>query len=1080
MAKAIRPRPASSPAPQGAPPRREVSTKPKSPKRAIDTNGRAKKGPRTAAQSRTLGLDMPHSAFEHLLPDPQHAVFKNVATQLRVAIKLVSTDTRGLAPRQLKSLDETSATIMREVYKVVGKKRIGDAEIEAALPKALANLFNTRPRRASPEWLPLFEAMTTAALEQFEAQYADRVLDQQEGLSSFWTSVGIGEKVAGRLRTFAPEVFKKPNKAQLTRLYARANAGEISDQEFYAIVHLDARELQILQKSDPKRFPRLAARGVLPRSKGHATRREVASSDKKPSKFPTSAEIRYDKPTIAGLVAAVEEILDKDPFQNRDDIVEALNTEALMLRFGRTTRERYIKLKSKYDAPLPNLRDSKRWTKRIKQEVEGLLATGDIESRGDLVAALQQRYPRFGPGHLKTLLMAHPNIPVPQIHGPRRSSKQADILGNRVEAFAQSNPGLNHGEIAKALQKEGVDVKKSYVTKLLQKSVEGSEKAQPAPVPRTFRPGLESLALIVRMAPPGTTVPKILGAFNRHLEAVGLPQRSSTTTSKIAKLLDQLGYPSVFEQQTSVAADIVAEYAARQPKSVSEDAILRQVLEDYPSMSKAELGRFRGEWRAHPERYPSLSKHVTDGKLSITGCRRGKTMPPERYFGGWSFERAVLGGSDAELQKLAEQSQFSRIPISAELLDYVFEMTGLEKPMQGRYLLWTTHMLSHDVPMARALSRAGAAQDKTIVVGSPYGASSPVRSTLEDLGLTTRVGKKSTADYRKTVERALDDLIKRRGDSDETIMVIDDGGLTADILHRNPKKYAKVIDSIRIVERTTGGLILAEAHELKTPIIATARADSKKYEGKFIAQAAIAKTTQALNRLDIKLKGKKVVVIGAGYVGLPLAKALKKLGAKTKAVDINPTQAEKASQFVGMGTETDLFKADIVIGATGTETLPLRIVRKLKDGVVALSVSSKDIELAMKDIKAAATKKAEIPSPLAPVSLPVTKYVINGKEVIIPGDGWPVTFDGYVECVPPGPIQISDGSVLLGLFQGAQTFSTSDTSQTKAGVIDLRADWDKKLLAKFKELEKSMNTEVADPTAWRDDLRRLNAYFEKS
>ena len=428
-------------------------------------------------------------------------------------------------------------------------------------------------------------------------------------------------------------------------------------------------------------------------------------------------------------------------------------------------------------------------------------------------------------------------------------------------------------------------------------------------------------------------------------------------------------------------------------------------------------------------------------------------------------------------------TELAAIPLRLPEVDAVLADLDNSTPLKQANVLWVSHLLADIVPMGFALKAAGAESSRTIVVGTPYGTNPTVKACLEDLGFPVRKPKLSGDDYVAVVERAIDDIIEQHKKNKEPVTVLDDGGLVSHLLH-DKAKYAPYRKFFRIVEQTTGGLLLAEKHALEAVVVNVARSRSKIFEGGAIGEVVATKMVQALARFGSGLQGKGVCLIGYGVVGPHLASELQARGARLTIIERNPTRAAAAKK-AGFDVVVDdpgdaaatakrkkaLAGADLVVGATGRRTLSIDDIRALKDGAAIASASSKRIELAMEDLERAASSREEIPSGEPLVTLPTARYRLGKKDVVVIGDGFPVNFDGGVQSVPPERIQLTDAAMLAALFQASKIGSN------KRGIVDLDPAVDRLLLARHQVTHQGSHA-VYDPAQWRDVVKALGAVYD--
>jgi S-adenosylhomocysteine hydrolase len=589
------------------------------------------------------------------------------------------------------------------------------------------------------------------------------------------------------------------------------------------------------------------------------------------------------------------------------------------------------------------------------------------------------------------------------------------------------------------------------------------------PPPRlegTVPPVTKLYELVLRAAPPGTSGELLGRAINALLRERGLPELSGRlrwSPDALPGLPADALTPS--EHYARTVARLMAEYASAAPSGAGEKQIVARLLADYPTLTARRLRRYRNEWERRPEAFPELAPWLHRGTLRWSGL--GERIEPPCFLGGWDLRRAVGALAPAERAELARLTQFARIPPALQMLsELVAELDG-RKPLANRPVLWVTHMLADVFALGQAMRAAGVPADSSIIVGSPYGSNAAVRESLAALGFETRVPELDPDAYRAAVARAVDDMVARwRKNQKSRMLVVDDGGLVSEILHADPK-YADVLDKVRIVEQTTGGILRAEQEAPKTAVVNVARSRAKAYEGKLVADSIVARILVTLERQKKSLAGLKIGIVGGGVVGAALARALASRGAKVVVVEKNAARAAALAPIPTAKLDDVIGDLDLLLGATGTTSITAEHIARMKDGAAFGSVSSKRVEAEMREVERRARSRRVLVSDNPLVTLPTVVYDLGGKKITAIGDGWPLNFDGWVEGVPPRKFQLVDAALLAALFQAG---SARDRA---GGVVPFEAD--AKVLARYRELEPQLDAPVSGPDAWLDDLARVGA-----
>jgi S-adenosylhomocysteine hydrolase len=380
-----------------------------------------------------------------------------------------------------------------------------------------------------------------------------------------------------------------------------------------------------------------------------------------------------------------------------------------------------------------------------------------------------------------------------------------------------------------------------------------------------------------------------------------------------------------------------------------------------------------------------------------------------------------------------------------------------------------------------------------IVVSSPYGDNTLVSDSIKEIGFEQRTPRLAKDEYRKTVKQALIDLIERHKKNKHPIVVMDDGGLVADIVHSDlakDPKYAAYVDQIRIVEQTKNGLLLADRNELLTLLVTVCISEIKKLEGDAIGEVVGTHVGRRLTHRAGGVKGKKVVVFGHGIIGAPTARVLAAQGAKVTVVETGPDAADEAGKLYPshhidaklferdspegskelMALKKALSSADYVVGASGTTSMKLWMFDAMKDGATWANISSKRHEGEIEKLERKAEKEIlEQPNPLQ--TLPDAAYTFGGKTIFVDGDGWPFTLNGTVQHVPPERIQFTDAAMVGGLFQICKAYRRRGLEKLAFDIDDLLS---KRLIARRPTFA---SLPIYDANAWRDTIREISRRF---
>jgi adenosylhomocysteinase len=191
--------------------------------------------------------------------------------------------------------------------------------------------------------------------------------------------------------------------------------------------------------------------------------------------------------------------------------------------------------------------------------------------------------------------------------------------------------------------------------------------------------------------------------------------------------------------------------------------------------------------------------------------------------------------------------------------------------------------------------------------------------------------------------RFFEEVLARRPE-----VVIDD---RAAVIRRAHTTHTEALDDLLgASEETTTGVLTLRAMEadgaLKVPCIAANDARSKfLFDNRYgTGQSTVTAIMDATNLL---VAGKRVAVVGYGWVGKGVARRARGLSARVIVCEVDPFAALEAYhdgfEVMPVGDACDV--ADIAITATGTrDALPLAAIERLKNGAILANTGAVDDE----------------------------------------------------------------------------------------------------------------------------------------
>lgn len=321
------------------------------------------------------------------------------------------------------------------------------------------------------------------------------------------------------------------------------------------------------------------------------------------------------------------------------------------------------------------------------------------------------------------------------------------------------------------------------------------------------------------------------------------------------------------------------------------------------------------------------------------------------------------------------------------------------RPLRGIFIGAALHAEAKTAVLMRTLMTGGA--NVALASCNPLSTKDDVAAALAKEGANVYAWRgETTEEYYSNLNRVLDH---------SPDIIIDDGADLITIAHTSRREFSEKI--IGGSEETTTGVIrlraMAREKKLKFPVIAVNDTPSKRFFDNRFGTAE--STLQALMTLtNTQLSGKKVVVVGFGFVGRGIASRLRGLGARVVIVESDPVKALEAVMegFEVMPMKEAASLGDIFITATGN----IHVVRgehfkRMKDGAILCNAGHFNVEIdirALEDLSA--SKRKTIPD--------VEEFELkDGRRIYLLAEGRLVNLAG--EGSLGHPMEIMDMSFAL-------------------------------------------------------------------
>lgn len=688
-------------------------------------------------------------------------------------------------------------------------------------------------------------------------------------------------------------------------------------------------------------------------------------------------------------------------------------------------------------------------TKSLAQEVAQAIKTHADEGLHACIASLMKdpdfkaKYPTFGTVHVAKLRLEFPDI-VPYLDdwatpSARRETRawtgELDALAKKAEAAVDA---LEEGvEPSIAVLSRALRIKETQIRRAILRHPEHFPWYRKRPT------GNMDLGLAYRVAAAMEAAPleATLSDLAKTLTAdKDFKERYPSFDEKsITALRDTYPdiVPSWHTRHQMLRSVLLADALREAPEGTSFDKVVAGLEKQHPGAFDGayKVESFvRGLWAAAPDDFPFAADFKGKKKLQGLGLEKVPT-------------------DETPSQVAARAARLAQVPKTLPLIETIVDSVKNQPLDSGqRYeFVLMQHLLDTQIPTLDALKRLGMSPARTTVVGVPYSASDLVVDELRDDGWDVRVPPLDLHLWEEDVRAALHERLAAALKHHRDILVMDDGGLVAKLVAHDPvlKEHAAIF---RIVEQTRRGITVADEEGALAPVVNVAQSWGKFVEGPMIADSVIGKLVGRLEKVGVSsFKGKKVGVIGAGTIGLPIALELKKLGADVTVLDPS-TEAQKDAKKSGLklaGDRGEFFGAqDIIIGATGIQSITADDLPLLKDGAIIGSASSKLVEIdvgALADLSRDSKRRERSKIVDDESHPPSLKYTLaKGRDITLLGRGYPVNFDGLQENIPPEQIQLTRALMVLALLQAADS--------KVPGVKRLEPEAERQLLAEFEKL----------------------------
>jgi adenosylhomocysteinase len=299
------------------------------------------------------------------------------------------------------------------------------------------------------------------------------------------------------------------------------------------------------------------------------------------------------------------------------------------------------------------------------------------------------------------------------------------------------------------------------------------------------------------------------------------------------------------------------------------------------------------------------------------------------------------------------------------------EKHGRSRPLDGVKIGVCLHVTKETSVLIDSLLRAGA--DVKLSAANPLSTQDGIAAYLATKTAVWAWNGETEKEYAWCIQQVL---------ASRPDQIIDDG---AD-LHVAAHK-AKADGIYGGSEETTTGVVRLRAMEsegkLRYPVVAVNNAQTKFL---FDNRYGTGQSTMdgILRATALLIAGKRVVVVGYGWVGKGVAKRASGMGGRVTVVEIDPIKAIEAhlDGFEVMSIDQAAKGGDIFVTVTGQKNVvPYSAIEKMKSGAILANAGHFDVEIDVGTLLRKAKSVKEVRPHVDEVSLP------GGKTVYLVGKG---------------------------------------------------------------------------------------------
>lgn len=274
-----------------------------------------------------------------------------------------------------------------------------------------------------------------------------------------------------------------------------------------------------------------------------------------------------------------------------------------------------------------------------------------------------------------------------------------------------------------------------------------------------------------------------------------------------------------------------------------------------------------------------------------------------------------------------------------------------------------------------------------VVVSISYSGSEEVVEALRKKGI--RVCTPTFDQLHETIKEELGKSLEKCKEEDSKLLIHEVGGYTIKILHEHfQASIAQVVGAIEVTKQ--GVWEARKLPKLLIPQLNCAETRLKQIEGKMVGESVVVALDNILREMGYAVVGRKVHLLGYGWVGKGAAFALKARGMVVSVFDndiIKMVEA-KVDGFNTLRSKSELNSYDVVLGTSGRCAITKEVLDELPSRCFLVSGSSKDHEIDLEYLQSQQVKIEKIHPHIDSYQL------ADDRNLLLVNNGYPVNFTG--------------------------------------------------------------------------------------